>query len=208
MVGTAEKIISAGAGALAAWALAAGAVAQPFVVEGSCRDGQPHGAYELKMSNGQLRVAGAFSHGKRTGSFLFWTTSGARIAHLPFDEDEMNGTVALWYPDKRDPAPKLEAAFVAGRLHGVKRSWHPNSRLRAEFQYGSGTLLDAKAFDVAGKPLPVLEARALAVRDAQTDTNEYASLYQIVRDNLPCKLAAVGAAEWSRWRERTNGVAP
>ena len=184
-------MIGAGASALAVCAFAtAAALAQALLVQGSCRDGQPHGAYELKMSNGQLRVAGAFSNGRRTGSFLFWTASGVRIAHLPFDDDEVNGTVALWYPaDKRDPQPKLEAAYVSGRLHGVKRSWHANGRVRAEFQYGSGMLLDAKAFDVAGKPLPAQEARALAARDALADAKQYAPLEQIVRDNLPCKAA-------------------
>ena len=188
MVGAATKIIGAGVRALAVYALATTAVAQALVVEGSCRDGQPHGAYELKMGNGQLRVAGAFSNGKRTGSFLFWTALGVRIAHLPFDDDEMNGTVALWYPDKRNPQSKLEAVYVNGRLNGVKRSWHPNGRIRAEFRYGSGTLLDASAFDVAGKPLPAPEARALAARDALADVTYYASLDQIVRDNLPCAV--------------------
>ncbi len=190
MVGTAAKIIGAGACALAVYALAITAMAQALIVEGNCRDRQPHGAYELRMSNGQLRVAGAFSNGKRTGSFLFWTASGARIAHLPFDDDEMNGTVALWYPDKRNPQSKLEAVYVSGRLNGVKRSWHPNGRLRAEFRYESGALLDASAFDAAGKPLPTPEARALAARDALADASYYASLEQIVRDNLPCKSAA------------------
>ncbi|MBA3505666.1 MAG: hypothetical protein H0T80_07785 [Betaproteobacteria bacterium] len=188
-MGAATALIGAGASALAVSAFATMAVAQALVVDGNCREGQPHGAYELKMGNGQLRVAGAFSNGKRTGSFLFWTASGARVAHLPFDDDEINGTVALWYPDKRDLPPKLEAAYAGGRLHGVKRSWHPNGRIRAEFQYRTGKLLDAKAFDVAGKPLPAQEARALAARDALADASYYASLDQIVRDNLPCKLA-------------------
>jgi len=201
VVGAAATLVGAVGSALAICVVgASAALAQALVVEGNCRDGQPHGAYELKMSNGQLRVAGAFSNGKRTGSFLFWTASGARIAHLPFDDDEINGTVAVWYPDKSDPQVKLEAVYVNGRLNGVKRSWHPNGRIRAEFRYGSGTLLDASAFDVAGKPLPAPEARALAARDALTDANYYASLAQIVRDNLPCKSAAVRVATRGRTR--------
>lgn len=191
-MGAAARLIVAGARALVVYALATAAAAQTLVVEGSCRDGQSHGAYELKMSNGQLRVAGAFNNGKRTGSFLFWTAAGERIAHLPFDDDEINGTVALWYPDKRDPKPKLEAVYVNGRLNGVKRSWHANGRIRALFRYGSGNVLEASAFDVSGKPLPASEARALAARDATADAKYYASLDQLVRDNLPCKSAAVG----------------
>jgi len=198
VVGAASRISGAGARALAICALATAATAQTLVAEGNCRDGQPHGAYELKMGNGQLRVAGAFNNGKRTGSFLFWTAAGERIAHLPFDDGEINGTVALWYPDKRDPKPKLEAVYVNGRLNGVKRSWHANGRIRAEFRYGAGTLLDADAFDAAGKRLPAAEARALATRDATADANYYLALDQIVRDNLPCKSAAGDT--------RTNGL--
>ena len=88
---------------------------------------------------------------------------------MPFEDDEMSGTVALWYSGTSDPPPKLEAAYVRGRLHGVKRSWHPDGRVRAEFRYGSGTLLYASAFDVAGKALSALEARALAARDVLDD---------------------------------------
>jgi len=193
---------SATAQALVVYALAGLAHAQAFVVEGSCRDGQPHGAYELKMSTGQLRVAGAFVNGKRTGSFLYWTAAGERIAHLPFDDNAMNGTVALWFPDKGNSKPKVEAAYAAGRLHGMKRSWHPNGRVRAELRYEAGLLLDARAFDVAGKPLPLQEARALAERDAVADASGYATLDRMVRDNLPCKAASVGDGKTNTPAER------
>ena len=106
----------------AQWALAA---PPPYVVTGNCREGQPHGAYELRMPDGKLRVAGAFNHGKRIGTFLFWSASGARIALLPFDDDAINGTVALWYlaaNAKTEPKPKLEAAYVNGLPAGDTRS--------------------------------------------------------------------------------------
>ena len=48
---------------------------------GSCRDGQPHGRYELRDRRGKLRVAGAFNRGRRTGSFIFWTAAGSRCPH-------------------------------------------------------------------------------------------------------------------------------
>src|SRR5207237_5726346 len=69
MVGTTRALIAALVAALATFS----AIAQDLQVHVACRDGAPHGAYELRASDGQLRVAGAFNRGKRTGSFIFWT---------------------------------------------------------------------------------------------------------------------------------------
>ena len=66
-----------GSGAVAA------APAESYVVDGACRDGVAQGRYELRTSSGALRVTGAFNHGRRTGSFIFWEPSGARVAHIP-----------------------------------------------------------------------------------------------------------------------------
>ena len=116
MVGTAQALIGVVATCIAL--VAAGAHAQgseAFVVDGSCRDGQPHGAYELRDAAGNVRVVGAFNRGKRMGSFLFWSGGGARIAQLPYDDDVLVGNVATWYPPARgrEQAQKLEAAVCA-----------------------------------------------------------------------------------------------
>lgn len=173
---------------------AAGAGAQDYAIEGSCRDGAPHGAYELRGASGQVRVVGAFTRGKRTGSFLYWSSSGTRIAQLPFDDDVLAGTLALWYSpaDRRGEArPKLEAAYVAGKLHGRKRSWYPDGQLRAEYRYDQGALLDARAFSDTGSALDPAAARALANADLATDDRFYASLDDIVRTHPPrCAPAA------------------
>ena len=169
-------------------AVTAGAAAQDYAVDGGCRDGELHGAYELRSASGQVRVVGAFARGKRTGSFLFWSSAGARIAQLPFADDVLSGTVALWYlpvDRKREGQPKLEAVYVAGRLHGTMRSWHPNGRVRAEYRHDKGALLDARAFGEGGKALSEADARALAVRDLATDDNYFATLTQVVRSNRP-----------------------
>ena len=101
--------------------------------------GQPHGAYELRSPGGQVRVVGAFNRGKRTGSFLFW--SSRRRAHRAAAVRRRRrcpgrsrcGT----RPASRaaEPSPKLEAVYAHGRLSGVKRSWYPDGRLRAEMRY-------------------------------------------------------------------------
>ena len=167
------------------WTLAATPV---YVVTGNCRDGQPHGAYELRMPDGTLRVAGAFTRGKRTGTFLFWSSSSVRIALLPYDDDAMSGTVALWYSaaaPTTEPRSKLEAVYANGRLTGGARSWYPDGRPRAEFRYDHGVLAEARAWNAKGAPLPETEARALAARDLAADEQFYNTLEAIVRDNPP-----------------------
>ena len=182
--------------ALAAVAMAAPAATATWVVAGGCRDGAPHGAYELRTADGKLRSAGAFNKGARSGSFFFWSSRGARIAQLPFEDDALSGTVALWYlprDAKGDPPPKLEAAYALGRRQGTTRSWYPDGRLRAEFRYDRGQVADARAFGPAGAPLPDTEANALAARDLAADAEFLATLEALVREHPP-SCAANGSS--------------
>jgi hypothetical protein len=169
-------------------ACAVQAFAQPYVAVGQCRSGVPNGAYELRMSDGRLRVVGAFAQGRMTGTFIFWNATGARIAVLPLDNDVRSGTIALWYtaPDGHsESGHKLEAPYVDDRPHGIKRSWHPNGAPRAEYRYEHGVLVEARAWAEAGAPLPQSEAESLAARDAGAEEQSYASLLALVRENLP-----------------------
>jgi antitoxin component YwqK of YwqJK toxin-antitoxin module len=173
---------------------AASASGQDFTVDASCRDGQPHGGYELRDARGVVRVVGAFNRGRRTGSFIFWNSAGVRVAHLPFDDDALSGTAALWYADKgtRDePRMKVEAMYTRGKLNGSKRSWYPDGKPRAEFTYEDGVLRSALATSESGGSLPESEARALAARDIAADDAFYASLLELVASHLPrCDPAA------------------
>jgi antitoxin component YwqK of YwqJK toxin-antitoxin module len=177
----------------ASCALLAPAVAQNLVIESSCREGQPHGAYELRSPGGQVRVVGAFNKGKRTGSFLFWSSRGVRIAQLPYDEGALSGTLALWWASgepSADPKPKLEAVYAQGFLSGIKRSWYPNGRLRTELRYERGLLVEARAYGETGTPLSDADARALAARDLETDEQFYASLDAHPRPLPRCEPAS------------------
>jgi antitoxin component YwqK of YwqJK toxin-antitoxin module len=193
-VGAAQRLIVAAALAGAALAAAPGVAAQALEATGSCRDGLPHGAYELRGADGRLRVSGAFNRGKRTSSFLFWTAAGVRIAHLPYDDGMMSGTVSLWYSDAplgAAPQQKLEAVYAAGTLVGTKRSWHANGRPRARFVYDDGMLVEAQAWSATGAKLRDDAARALALRDAAADRRYYGSLDAIVDAHPPpCDGAA------------------
>lgn len=193
MVDQPARLIRRAAGVLALVAAAA-VSAQEYAIEGGCREGQPHGAYELRDGGGRVRVVGAFARGKRAGSFLFWSSTGVRIAQLPFDDDTLSGTLALWHTtaDRRgEERLKLEAAYVGGRLHGFKRSWYPDGQLRAEFRYDRGSLVDARAFSLTGGALDATAARALAAADLAADEHYYATLADIVRSHRPrCPSAA------------------
>ena len=172
--------------ALAAFGPAA--MAQGLVVEGACRDGEPNGAYALRSADGQLRVAGAFAKGRRTGTFLFWSERGARVAVVPYDTDRKAGTIALWYPPPAsgaDAPRKSEAAYVDNALHGEKRSWFPSGQPRTELRYEHGELVEARAWAAGGAAMPETAARARAARDAATDEAFYATLEALVARNAP-----------------------
>jgi antitoxin component YwqK of YwqJK toxin-antitoxin module len=187
MVGASGKLI-ARCGALALIAVVPQVVAQDLHAIAACRDGLPHGAYELRTQGGELRIAGAFNRGKRTGSFIYWTGNGARIAHVPYDDDRRSGTLSLWYvPSRsgREPQPKLQAGFAAGKRNGITRSWYADGRPRTLFRYEMDALVDARAWSRAGSPLAEPDARERAARDRDLDDKYYASLDAIVTGHLP-----------------------
>jgi hypothetical protein len=172
--------------ALALVALAADA--ETFDVVGACRGGVPHGAYELHTQDGRLQVVGAFTQGRKTGTFIFWNSSGARVAVIPYQDDDKAGTVALWYTApgaRRELRRKLEAPYVENRLQGIKRSWYPRGTRRGEFRYQRGVLIDATAWEDDGTPRPKPEAEARAAADEITDKQLLAGLESLIHDHLP-----------------------
>jgi hypothetical protein len=115
---------------------------------------------------------------------------------IPYDDDARTGTIALWYTAPgagRELKRKLEAPYVANQLHGIKRSWYPDGRPRAEFRYEHGALVEFRAWSAAGEPVPDADARALALADIADDERFYTSLEQVVRDNPPrCDEGSAG----------------
>ncbi len=156
-------------------------------INASCRDGSPQGPYHLRTPDGRLRVAGAFNNGKRTGSFIFWSNDGVRVAHVPYDEDERNGTVATWYPGRPgvEPARRFESSWRRGRREGLTRSWYADGRRRSETEYADGALVATVGWSDAGARLGDEAARSLAQRDAEAADAAYAELDRLVREHLP-----------------------
>ena len=176
-----------------AFALAASASAQDFRVEGSCRDGYPHGLYELRDGKGAVRAVGAFNRGKRTGSFLFWTAGGAREAQLPFDEDLLSGTVAMWWPaaPRAEARPRIEASYSRGKRAGTLRTWYASGKPKVELQFEAGELRAARASTEGGGRLAEAAARALAERETADADARIASLMALIDANLPhCEPAS------------------
>jgi len=191
MVGKASRLIVA----FGLAAFAAAAHAETFSVRGACREGYAHGVYELRDAADKLRAQGAFNRGARTSSFIFWTSNGVRVAHIPYDDGAVSGTVALWYAyvaPGREPRQKLEAAYAKGQRHGPTRSWFPNGRPRGEYVYENGKLVSAKGWNALSVALREGEAREQAQRDADEDAKFYASLDAIVEANLPACEPANG----------------
>ncbi len=161
---------------------------QVYVALGACQAGMPNGAYELRSADGRLRAAGAFAHGRMTGTFIFWTGAGARLAVLPFDNDLRNGTVALWYaaPDAAlEAGRRLEAPYVADLPHGIERSWHPGGAPKGEYRYEHGVLVSARGWTEAGEARPDPAARVQAAAEAESNEGVYATLLGLVRAHLP-----------------------
>ncbi|MGE5740160.1 MAG: toxin-antitoxin system YwqK family antitoxin [Betaproteobacteria bacterium] len=166
----------------------AAAQAPTWLVDGSCRDGQTQGRYELRDGNGGLRVVGAFNLGRRTGSFIFWTAAGARIAHIPYDDDARNGTLATWYETRgsdREPSRRFESAWRRGVRDGLTRTWYANGQRRTETEYVEGRIVTTIGWTNAGERVSDSAARDIAARDATAADAEYAELEALVREHLP-----------------------
>jgi hypothetical protein len=186
MVGEAARLTSLLLALVAA--CAARAEVPDLVVDGGCRDGLPHGRYELRTGNGELRVAGAFNHGRRTGSFIFWLASGSRIAHIPYDDDVRNGTLATWYESRRrgaDPPRRFESMWRRGERDGLTRTWYPDGRRRSETEYARGRLVASIGWSDAGSRVDERAARETAERDARAADAYYAELEALVQTHLP-----------------------
>jgi hypothetical protein len=188
VVGEAARLIRATL-FVAASLFAAGIAGAPatWIVDGNCRDGRPQGPYQLRSGDGQLRIAGAFNEGKRTGSFIFWSAQGVRAAHIPYDNDVRNGTVALWYegPPGREPARRFESVWHRGNRDGPTRAWYADGHRRSETDYADGRITHTIGWSDAGELLSDAAAREMAEHDAAAADTIYAELDALIRDHLP-----------------------
>ncbi len=157
----------------AALCVAAGvASAQPpaWIVDGSCRDGQPHGRYELRTGDGELRVVGAFNHGRRTGSFIFWTASGIACRAHPLRRGSCATERSRPGTRRRHAARSRRASSSRSggeaQRDGITRSWYPDGHRRAEYRYERGAQVASVGWTDAGTRLTERAARELAERDA------------------------------------------
>ena len=184
MVGGAAPLIHAVA-AIVAVALAA---SDGLVASGGCRDGRTQGPYQLRSERGQLRVAGAFNEGMRTGSFIFWRDNGVREAHVPYDDRGVrNGTVATWYdgPPDREPQRHVESQWRGGLRDGTTRTWYPDGRRRSETGYAEGRIVSSVAWTASGERLADAAARVLAQSDERAADADYKHRSELIAGHMP-----------------------
>ena len=187
MVGAAR--LGQAVAAIAAAALVSGAIAAPadLTTKGGCRDGRAQGPYELRDTRGQLRVAGAFNEGTRTGSFIFWRGNGVREAHVPYDNGLRNGTVATWYEgaSDREPPQHVEAEWRHGVREGTTRTWYADGHPRSQIEYAKGAIVSSAAWSDAGERLADDAARTLAESDEHAADTAYARLNDLIASHMP-----------------------
>ena len=179
------RILAAAAGAMLV--ASAPAASAALSAKGGCRDARAQGPYQLRGESGQLRVAGAFNEGTRTGSFIFWRDDGVREAHVPYDNGLRNGTVATWYdgPADREPQPHVESQWRAGVRDGVTRSWYADGHRRSEIDYAHGRMVVSRGWTEAGRRLSDAAARARAEADEQDEDAEYRRRSDLIADHMP-----------------------
>ena len=186
MVGATREVALLVVAMAAVFATSAAQGAEVLNAAGACRGGVPNGAYELRGKDGRLRAVGAFSMGRKTGTFIFWTEGGARSAVIPYDNDARTGTVAMWYTAaRRELSRKFEAPYDNDLLHGVLRSYYPNGAPRTECRFDHGQLVSAVAWDANGSALPEVQARQIAARDIESETRVLAQFDATIGANLP-----------------------
>jgi hypothetical protein len=183
-VGAARPLIVAAAlGVAAASASAAG---ETLLARVACRDGAPNGAFELRSDDGRLRATGAFGHGSKTGTFIFWTAAGARSAVVPYDQDARTGTVALWHTrGPQEAGRSLEVPYREGQVNGVVRSFYPGGADRGEYRFDAGRLVAAKAWSAQGRAMGEAQAGKLAASDLADAERVLARLESAIAANLP-----------------------
>ena len=159
-----------------------------FALDARCRDGRARGPYALRDERGQLRVAGAFDEGVRTGSFFFWRENGLRAAHVPYDDNgARQGTVATWYDGApgREPAMRFESEWRRGVRDGESRSWYADGHPRTRADYAHGRIVRAEAWSEDGRPLDPATARQMAERDARDADADEARHDALIRAHMP-----------------------
>jgi hypothetical protein len=189
VVGRASIVARVLAGLAGVLVVAQGLAAADDVLRASsgCRAGRPQGPYQVRGDNGQLRVAGAFNDGTRTGSFIFWRANGVREAHVPYDNGVRNGTLALWYPGPpgREPARRFESVWHHGSRDGEMRSWYADGQRRSDADYAAGRIVSAIGWTDTGARLGDAAARELAEHETASADAIYGELDTLIRDHLP-----------------------
>jgi hypothetical protein len=167
---------------------------------GNCRDGLPHGNYELRDAKGK-RARGRCLQSRQAHGQLHLLVERGRAHRAPaVREDALSGTLALWYSGKstREPQRKLEAVVLARQAQRRQALVVPERRLRAEYRYDDVNVAPGfgRETEFSGRRMRDADARALALRDAA---------WTCVRGSLTCNGGAANPRGMRR--KRPKGLA-
>ena len=144
---------------------------------GQCQDGIRDGWYKLQVVGGPVVATGSFVDGTKHGVFTFYSTGGTKLAEIPYSNDAKTGTIRLWYSEFAYPEAtgrlKLEAECTSNLLDGRKRTWWPSGAKRSSELFRNGSLVEAEAWDEAGRSMSRSQADQLSRDSAEADAKYY-----------------------------------
>lgn len=88
-----------------------------------------HGPYVGLYKSGRKQVEGAYLDGKRTGLWVAYDESGAKIEELTFENDLWSGKRTQWVNGQK----VLEEHWVSGKRQGPQREWVKGREIVTEF---------------------------------------------------------------------------
>jgi antitoxin component YwqK of YwqJK toxin-antitoxin module len=93
----------------------------PFVSEATFIDGQLHGIWTIKDSNGQNIVEWSFDNGTRNGTWIWWHSNGKKRLEATYKNGTLNGDVQEW---DREEKLLSRNTFVDGKCLVRVVGWH------------------------------------------------------------------------------------
>jgi hypothetical protein len=155
-------------------------------VRADCSNGVVSGRYELALPDGTLEVSGSFTDGQRNGLFTFYRSSGEKIAEVPYIQDQISGTVKLWYgPEYGTTRKKATARYLDGQPEGSTEGWYPDGSVLERSTYVDGVLESTEIHDQQGRRLPDAAARVHVDSARDADRKYFEVLAEVVEENLP-----------------------
>jgi antitoxin component YwqK of YwqJK toxin-antitoxin module len=166
--------------------LSCAALGTHYEVRAECEGNVASGSYELILPDGTIQVTGVFLDGHRKGVFTFYYSTGEKVAEIPYDRDQISGTVNLWYgPETGSGRKKLTTQYRKGLLEGPTVGWYPDGSVRERSTYVNGVLEATEFRDQQGRRLSHAAALVQVESARDADRQYFNILSGVVQENSP-----------------------